>query len=48
MAYSSTRAADEECPRGPLGIWFVIMGIFEIIGALILRDELKTTVLSLT
>ncbi len=31
-----------------LGIWFVVMGIFEIIGALILRHELKATVLSLT
>ena len=31
-----------------LGIWFVIMGIFEIIGALMLRHELRVTVASLT
>jgi uncharacterized membrane protein HdeD (DUF308 family) len=31
-----------------LGIWFVIMGIFEIIGALILRPERRAAVLSLT
>jgi uncharacterized membrane protein HdeD (DUF308 family) len=31
-----------------LGIWFVVMGIFEIIGALILRHELRATVRSLT
>jgi hypothetical protein len=31
-----------------LGIWFVIMGIFEIIEALILRHELRAAVLSLT
>jgi uncharacterized membrane protein HdeD (DUF308 family) len=31
-----------------LGIWFVIMGIFEIIGALLLRHELRAAVLSLT
>ncbi len=31
-----------------LGIWFVIMGIFEIIGALMLRHELRAAVLSLT
>ena len=30
-----------------LGIWFVIMGIFEIIGALMLRHELRAAVLSL-
>jgi uncharacterized membrane protein HdeD (DUF308 family) len=30
-----------------LGIWFVIMGIFEIIGALMLRHELRVTVMSL-
>ena len=30
-----------------LGIWFVIMGIVEIIGALILRHELRAAVLSL-
>ena len=26
-----------------LGIWFVIMGIFEIIGGFILRHELRAT-----
>ena len=26
-----------------LGIWFIIMGIFEIIGGFILRHELRTT-----
>ena len=31
-----------------LGIWFIIMGIFEIIGALMLRHELSATVTSLT
>jgi uncharacterized membrane protein HdeD (DUF308 family) len=31
-----------------LGIWFVIMGIFEIIGALMLRHEIRAAVLSLT
>ena len=31
-----------------LGIWFIIMGIFEIIGALMLRHELRATVTSLT
>ncbi len=31
-----------------LGVWFVIMGIFEIIGALMLRHELRAAVLSLT
>ena len=31
-----------------LGIWFIIMGIFEIIGALMLRHELSATVMSLT
>ena len=31
-----------------LGIWFVIMGIFEIIGALMLRHELRAAVKSLT
>jgi uncharacterized membrane protein HdeD (DUF308 family) len=30
-----------------LGIWFVIMGIFEIVGALMLRHELRVTVMSL-
>jgi uncharacterized membrane protein HdeD (DUF308 family) len=31
-----------------LGIWFVIMGIFEIIGALMLRHEIRAAVRSLT
>ncbi len=31
-----------------LGIWFIIMGIFEIIGAFMLRHELRATVMSLT
>jgi uncharacterized membrane protein HdeD (DUF308 family) len=31
-----------------LGIWFVIMGIFEIIAALMLRHELRAAVRSLT
>jgi uncharacterized membrane protein HdeD (DUF308 family) len=31
-----------------LGIWFVIMGIFEIIGGLMLRRELRAAVMSLT
>ena len=30
-----------------LGIWFVVMGIFEIIGALMLRHELRVAVMSL-
>jgi uncharacterized membrane protein HdeD (DUF308 family) len=31
-----------------LGIWFIIMGLFEIIGALMLRHELRATVASLS
>ena len=31
-----------------LGIWFIIMGIFEIIGGLMLRREQKVTVMTLT
>jgi uncharacterized membrane protein HdeD (DUF308 family) len=31
-----------------LGIWFIIMGIFEIVGAFMLRRELRVTVMSLT
>jgi uncharacterized membrane protein HdeD (DUF308 family) len=31
-----------------LGIWFVVMAIFEIIGALMLRRELRVTVMSLS
>jgi uncharacterized membrane protein HdeD (DUF308 family) len=31
-----------------LGIWFIIMGIFEIIGGLMLRRELRAAVASLT
>ncbi len=31
-----------------LGIWFIVMGIFEIIGGLMLRRELRVTVMSLT
>jgi len=31
-----------------LGIWFIVMGIFEIIGGLMLRRELRATVMSLT
>ena len=31
-----------------LGIWFIIMGIFEIIGGLMLRRELRAAVTSLT
>ena len=31
-----------------LGIWFIIMGIFEIIGGLMLRRELRAAVMSLT
>jgi uncharacterized membrane protein HdeD (DUF308 family) len=31
-----------------LGIWFIVMGIFEIIGGLVLRRELRATVMSLT
>ena len=31
-----------------LGIWFIIMGIFEIIGGFMLRRELRVTVMSLT
>ena len=30
-----------------LGIWFIIMGIFEIIGAFLLRHEFRATVASL-
>jgi len=31
-----------------LAIWFIIMGIFEIIGGLMLRRELRVTVMTLT
>jgi len=31
-----------------LGIWFIIMGIFESIGGLMLRRELRVTVMTLT
>ena len=31
-----------------LGLWFIVMGIFEIIGGLVLRRELRVTVMSLT
>jgi uncharacterized membrane protein HdeD (DUF308 family) len=31
-----------------LGIWFIIMGIFEIIGGLMLRREVRAAVMSLT
>ena len=31
-----------------LGIWFIIMGIFEIIGGLMLRRQLRAAVMSLT
>jgi uncharacterized membrane protein HdeD (DUF308 family) len=31
-----------------LGIWFVIMGIFEIIGGLMLRRELRAAEMALT
>jgi uncharacterized membrane protein HdeD (DUF308 family) len=31
-----------------LGIWFIVMGIFEIIGGLMLRRELRVTVMTLT
>jgi uncharacterized membrane protein HdeD (DUF308 family) len=31
-----------------LGIWFIIMGIFEIIGGIMLRREQRVTVMSLT
>lgn len=31
-----------------LGIWFIVMGIFEIIGGLILRRESRVTVMTLT
>jgi hypothetical protein len=37
-----------ERPRRPARHLFIIMGIFEIIGGLMLRRELRVTVMSLT
>ena len=48
IVVASTPASSVNVLAVLLGIWFVIMGIFEIIGALLLRHELRATVLSLT
>ena len=48
IVVASTPASSLNVLAVLLGIWFVIMGIFEIIGALLLRHELRATVLSLT
>ena len=48
IVVASTPASSLNVLAVLLGIWFVIMGIFEIIGALILRHELRATVLPLT
>jgi uncharacterized membrane protein HdeD (DUF308 family) len=48
IVVASTPASSLNVLAVLLGIWFVVMGIFEIIGALILRHELRATVRSLT
>ena len=48
IVVASTPASSVNVLAVLLGIWFVIMGIFEIIGALLLRHELRAAVLSLT
>ena len=48
IVVASTPASSLNVLAVLLGIWFVIMGIFEIIGALLLRHELRAAVLSLT
>ena len=48
IVVASTPASSVNVLAVLLGIWFVIMGIFEIIGALMLRHELRATVILLT
>ena len=48
IVVASTPASSVNVLAVLLGIWFVIMGIFEIIGALLLRHELRAVVMSLT
>jgi uncharacterized membrane protein HdeD (DUF308 family) len=48
IVVASTPASSLNVLAVLLGIWFVIMGIFEIIGAFLLRHELRAAVLSLT
>jgi uncharacterized membrane protein HdeD (DUF308 family) len=48
IVVASTPASSLNVLAVLLGIWFVIMGIFEIVGALLLRHELRAAVLSLT
>lgn len=48
IVVASTPASSVNVLAVLLGIWFVVMGIFEIIGALLLRHELRAAVLSLT
>jgi uncharacterized membrane protein HdeD (DUF308 family) len=48
IVVASTPASSLNVLAVLLGIWFVIMGIFEIIGALMLRHELRAAVMSLT
>ena len=48
IVVASTPASSLNVLAVLLGIWFVVMGIFEIIGALMLRHELRAAVMSLT
>jgi uncharacterized membrane protein HdeD (DUF308 family) len=48
IVVASTPASSLNVLAVLLGIWFVVMGIFEIIGALLLRHELRAAVRSLT
>ncbi len=48
IVVASTPASSVNVLAVLLGIWFVVMGIFEIIGALMLRHELRAAVRSLT
>ena len=48
IVVASTPASSLNVLAVLLGIWFVVMGIFEIIGALLLRHEVRATVRSLT
>jgi uncharacterized membrane protein HdeD (DUF308 family) len=45
IVVASTPASSVNVLAVLLGIWFVIMGIFEIIGALLLRHELRAMVI---
>ena len=48
IVVAATPASSLNVLAALLGIWFIIMGIFEIIGGLMLRRELRVTVMTLT